>query len=88
VPSGRPLEVGLNSQVPYLSPFSKSGWFFIEFSSLVDELDADWSFGHTTEKAPNPDPFKIPQRVGRPEKPNQSFDVQILKWYDPTVDFC
>ncbi len=27
-----------------------------------------------------------PRRVGLPEKPNQSFDVQVLKSYDLTVN--
>jgi hypothetical protein len=49
---------GFELAVPYPSPFSRGGWFFIEFSSLVDEIDADWSFGQRIEKTPNPVPSK------------------------------
>jgi len=32
----------------------------------------------------NPDPFE-PERVGHPEKPNQSLGVDVLEWYHPAV---
>ncbi len=56
--SGQPFEADLNLLVAFPSLFSRGGWFFIEFSSLVDEIDLDQSFGHRTEKAPNADPAK------------------------------
>ncbi len=43
---GQAFEVGLNLRVPYPSWFSRGGWFLIEVSSLVDEIDVDQSFGH------------------------------------------
>jgi hypothetical protein len=64
--------------------FSRGGWFSIDVLSLVDEVDADQLFSHRREKTPNPDPSK-PRRVGHPEKPNHSFDDDVLKRYDLTV---
>jgi hypothetical protein len=32
----------------------------------------------------NPDPFEA-ERVGHPEKPNQSLGVDVLEWYHPAV---
>jgi len=63
--SGQPFEADLNLLVAFPSLFSRGGWFFIEFSSLVDEIDLDQSFGHRTETAPNPDPSK-PEAVKKP----------------------
>jgi hypothetical protein len=63
VPCVRAFEAGLSLR-PYPSPLSSGGWFFIEFSSMVDEIDAGWSFGHGAEKASNPDPSKFLK--GRP----------------------
>ncbi len=63
--SGQPFEADLNLLVAFPSLFSRGGWFFIEFSSLVDEIDLDQSFGHRTEKAPNADPSK-PEAVKKP----------------------
>jgi len=60
----KPLRRVLNLRVPYPSRFSRGGWFLIEFSYSVDEIDVDQSFGHRTEKAPNSDPSKPPK--GRP----------------------
>src|SRR5258708_22366602 len=45
--------------------FSRGGWFFIEFSSVVDEIDVDRSFGHGAEKIQTP---TLP-----------TFDVEVLK---------
>ncbi len=68
---GQTFEVGLNLRVPYPSRFSRGGWFLIEFSSLVDEIDADQPFDRRTVKAPNPDPSK--PRKDRPRGCKKSF---------------
>ncbi len=52
--SGQPFEADLNLLVAFPSLFSRGGWFFIEFSSLVDEIEADQFLGHTAQKTPNP----------------------------------
>jgi hypothetical protein len=57
VPSGPAFEVGLNSRVPYPSPFLWGGWFFIEASFLVGGIDGDQFFGHRAEKTPKGRPL-------------------------------
>jgi len=34
--------------------FSRGGWFFIEYSFVVDEIYADWPFGQRIEKTAKP----------------------------------
>jgi hypothetical protein len=34
--------------------------------------------------SPNPDPFET-ERVGHPEKPDQSLGVDVLEWYHSTL---
>ncbi len=58
---GHTFKMRLSLRVPYPSRFSRGGWFLIESSSLVREIDADQFFGHRTEKTPNPDPSKPPK---------------------------
>jgi hypothetical protein len=43
--------------------------------------------GHGTEEKSKPRPFK-PERVGHPEKLNQSPGVDVLEWYHPQVRAC
>jgi hypothetical protein len=40
--------------------------------------------GHGTKEKSKPRPFK-PERVGHPEKLNQSPGVDVLEWYHPRV---
>ena len=40
--------------------------------------------GHGTEEKSKPRPFKL-ERVGHPEKPNQSLGVDVLEWYPLNV---
>lgn len=56
--SGQPFEADLNLLVAFPSLFSRGGWFFIEFSSVVDEIYANWPFGQRIEKTANPDASK------------------------------
>jgi hypothetical protein len=54
---------------------------------LVLPAAANKSVGHGAERAPKLRPFK-PERVGHPEKLNQSLGVDVLEWYHSIVHIC
>jgi hypothetical protein len=56
-----------------------AAFFYWTISPVAKEL-----IGHGTKVKSKPRPFK-PERVGHPEKLNQSRSVNILRWYHPTA---
>jgi hypothetical protein len=51
---------------------------------MAASIVPDEFVGHGTEEKSKPRPFK-PERVGHPEKRNQSPGVDVLEWYHPRV---
>jgi hypothetical protein len=51
---------------------------------MAASIVANEFVGHGTEEKSKPRPFKL-ERVGHPEKPNQSLGVDVLEWYPLNV---